>query len=266
VADSISMAEPRSFPDVIVDTAYHKLMAARARANPDTRAEKPRDAIIAGLSLVTEALNYSFSASQLRLERKRGDLTFRLNIQSDRNNVAGQRAAILVHPAIYSRAVSAWSKRHPSEWIRPKTPLPLPFVGSQIGYMGEPKGWMTWDFADPASRRETAEDLAQTIRSRVEPFFAAFDGPVEGIAALPLQPGGVLPEMRAAGILTYLLAHGHKSLALQTLTSYFDARPKDRAEFEAKLHEFAGNGLPEFRSLGVSDLAAFAVATGYPWS
>lgn len=91
------MAEPRSFADIVEFTAKQKLAAACARQHPDATAEKPREAILDGLQMVAEVIaedGYIFSPSGPKFARKCGDLTFQIAIQSDRNNVAGQRAAV----------------------------------------------------------------------------------------------------------------------------------------------------------------------------
>jgi|GEM_PF-1500899 len=262
------MSKPKSFHDIIVDTAVNKNAAAEARRHPDGSAQKPHDAIVAGLTLVADDLaseGYSLSTNRLRLTRKNGDLTFEVGVQSDRNNVAGRLAAIWVHPAIYSKKVTAWARRHSSEWIRPAASFPVSFFGSQIGYFGKPKGWLDWNFADPAERRAVADDLIDAIRDRVLPVFSAFEGSADDIAAL-VHRDWPIPEGILMGILTWLLAHGHRALAEETLLQYLAVRPKVRADFDELVSVFAVKGLPEFRTLSTSDLAAFAVATGFPWT
>lgn len=258
------MAEPRALSDLIVATAHQKAAAAQARLSPDSLAEKPRDAILAGLRLVGDALagdGYTLVPSGPKLIRKHGDLTFQLNIQSDRNNVAGRRAAIWVHPAVYSRSFTAWSRNHNSEWIRPNAPFPLPFFGAQIGDFCEPRGWMEWDFADMATRDLAAGDLVRTIRDNVFPVFATFDGPIECIATLADRDW---PP--PAHILGYLLSQGQGEHAEKALNRYLAGRPEIEAQFHLLLGKFVIEGLPPFRGLGAQDLAAFAVATAYPWS
>ena len=112
-----------------------------------------------------------FSPSGPKFARRCGDLTFQISIQSDRNNVAGQRAAIWVHASVYSRAFTAWAKKHSSEWVRPKASFPQPVFGSQLGYLCKPSGWMEWDFADKSKRRSVADDLIASIRSGAYPIF-----------------------------------------------------------------------------------------------
>jgi len=257
------MAEPGALSDLIVATAYQKAAAAQARLNPDPLAEKPRGAILAGLRLVADALagdGYTLGPSGPKLVRKRGDLTFQLSIQSDRNNIAGCRAAIWVHPAIYSRSFTAWSRNHDSAWIRPNAPFPLAFFGAQIGDFCQPRGWMEWDFADAATRDVVADDLVRTIRDNIFPIFAVFDGPMAGIAALADRDW---PP--PACLLGYLLSQGEGEAAEKALNRYLAERPRVEAQFQSLLRKFAAEGLPASRDLGAADLAAFALATGYPW-
>lgn len=120
---------------------------------------------------------------------------------------------------------------------------------------------MEWDFADAATRNVVADDLVRTIRSNVFPIFAIFDGPMEDVAALADRDWP--PPDR---ILGYLLSQGQGEVAQMALNRYLAERPKAEVQFHALRRKFAAEGLPAFRDLGVADLAAFAVATAYPWS
>lgn len=254
------MAEPRSFVDLVAATARQKLVAAKARHNPNVMAEKPREAILDALNMVGEALarhGFAFLPSGPKFSRRNGDFSFEITIQSDRNNVAGQRAAIWVHAFVYSKSLSAWRKEHPSDWIRPKAPFPVPVFANQLGYLCDPSGWVEWDFADKPERRLIADDLIASIRTGAFPLFEIFEGPTEGIAAIANRDWPS-PE----GILSYLLSGGHVSLANETLETYFDKRPKFRRDFVQIYRQFLEQGLPTFRAAIPHDLAAFAVATG----
>jgi hypothetical protein len=255
------MADPHSFADMIALTAKQKLAAARARQNPDATAEKPREAILDGLQTVGEVIaedGYIFSPSGPKFVRKCGDLGFQITIQSDRNNVAGQRAAVWVHAFVYSRRYTAWSKKHSSDWIRPNAPFPLPVFATQLGYLCEPSGWVEWDFADKVKRQVIAGDLTAAIQAGAYPLFATFEAGVEEVARLA-QQDWPSPE----GILSYLLSTGHRELADETLRRYLHQRPDLKSRFERFNREFAEHGVPKYREGGVHDLAAFAVATGY---
>lgn len=254
------MAEPLSFADLVAATARQKFAAAIARQNPDVAAEKPREAIFDGLQIVGDAIaadGFSFMRSGPKFSRKSGDLIFQIAIQSDRNNVAGQRAAIWVHVGVYSKSLTAWRKNHPSDWIRPKAPFPIPVFGNQLGDLCDSAGWVEWDFADKAKRRSVADDLITSIRAGAYPLFAVFQGPIGGLAALSDRDWPP-PE----GVLSYLLSLGRAPLATDLLRSYLDKRPKFRRDFERFYEQFSEMGLPPYRAAIPHDLAAFAVATG----
>lgn len=255
------MADPHSFADLVVAGARQKLAAAQARQNPNVTAEKPREAIFDALNMVGEDIGtqgFSFKPSGPKFSRKHGDFSFEIRIQSDRNNIAGQRAAIWVHVAVYSKSLNAWRKQHPSHWIQPKAPFSIPIYANQLGYLCDPSGWVEWDFADSARRRAVANDLIASIRNGAFPLFAIFEGAPEGIAAISDQDWPS-PE----GVLSYLLSVGCGSLASATLQTYLDKRPEFRHDFKGFYREFLENGLPPYRA-GVShDLAAFAIATDF---
>lgn len=258
------MVEPRSFADILASTAKQKLAAAHARRNPNSTAEKPRDAIIQGLQIVGGAIaedGYVFSPSGMKYVRKCGDFSFHIEIQSDQNNIAGQRAAIWVHPSVYSRTFNAWKKKHPSDWIRPATPVPLPLFINQLGYLCDPADWTEWDFSDPSQRRHVAEDLVASIQKGAFPLFSLFEAGAHEIASLT-ERDWPTPEQ----VLGYLLATGHASLAGESLQQFLYQRPAFREKFEQLYQEFLREGIPEYRGQDAHNLAAFAVATGYPWN
>lgn len=254
------MAEPRSFADLVAATARQKLAAANARQNPDVGAEKPREAIFDALKLVEDAISeqgFAFTPSGPKFSRRDGDFTFEIYIQSDRNNVAGRRAAIWVHTNVYSKSLTAWRKKHFSEWIRPKASFPIPIFGNQLGYLCDPSGWVEWDFADKDKRRSTADDLIASIRKGAFPLFKIFEGSPEEIAAISDQDWPP-PE----GVLSYLLSIGRVRLANETLQKYLDKRLEFRRDFEKFYRKFSEQGLPAYRADIPHDLAAFAAATG----
>ena len=254
------MARPRSFADLVAATARQKLAASNARQNPIVAAEKPREAIFDALKMVGESIGaqgFALTPSGPKFSRRNGDSTFEIKIQSDRNNVAGQRAAIWVHTSVYSKSSTAWRKKHLSDWIRQMAPFPIPVFVTQLGYLCDPSGWVEWDFADKTRRRAIADDLIASIQKGAFPLFTIFEGSPEEIAAISDQDWPP-PE----GILGYLLSIGCVSLANETLQDYLDKRPKFRRDFEKFYCEFSELGLPPYRAAIPHDLAAFAVATG----
>jgi len=62
-----------------------------------------------------------------------------------------------------------------------------------------------------------------------------------------------------------LAVKGNTALATRTMKEYCDARLDFKAKFEALRHQFELEGLPSYRSATPHDMAAFAVATGFPW-
>ena len=264
ITDEALMASPRSFRDIVLATARQKLVAAQARNNPNLMAEKPRAAIFEALHIIGNAIaldGFVLVHSGPKFTRRNGDFTFEIRFQSDRNNVAGQRAAVWVHVAVYSKSLTAWRKKHSSEWIRPKTPFPLSLFGTQLGYLCNPSAWEEWDVADKAKRGLLAEQLIASIRAGAYQLFSTFGGPIEGIAAIS-DHDWPPPE----GVLSYLLSSGHSTLATETLRDYLDKHPDFCCQFEPLYQKFTEHGLPTFRTAMPHDLAAFAVASGYPWS
>lgn len=264
IIDFGSMPSPPSFVDLVAATARQKIAASQARNNPNAMAEKPREAIFDALHMVGNAIasdDFAFVPSGPKFARRHGDFTFEITIQSDRNNVAGQRAAVWVHAAVYSKSLTAWRKKHSSEWIRPKAPYPLALFANQLGYLCDPYAWLEWDFADKTKRGSVAEQLIASIRTGAYSLFSTFEGPIQDIASIADHDWSP-PE----GILSYLLSSGHTDLADKILRHYLEKRPDFRHQFEQLYRQFTEQGLPSYRTSIPHDLAAFAVATGYPWS
>lgn len=210
--------------------------------------------------MVADALaadGYAFLRSGPRFVRKCSDFSFEISIHSDHSNVAGLRAAISACVLVYSRTLAAWRKNHPSHWIRLNT---TPLFTSQLGYLCKPAGWMEWDFAHKAERSAFVDDFVATVRTGAFPLFSTFEGPIEGLGA---TEGNNQAPAEAA--LSYLLATGHVELGKKALSRYFDRKAELRSQFEQLFHQFSAQGLPSYRASDAHNLAAFAVATEYPW-
>lgn len=254
------MAKPLSFPELVDAIAQQQRAAGAARQNPVVGAEKPKEAILDALGVVADAIGadgYVFLRSGPRFARKCNDFTYELSIHSDSNNVAGKRAAIWAYAIVYSKRMAAWRKNHSNNWVRSNT---TPLFTCQLGYLCEPTGWMEWDFANRAARSVVIDDFIATIRTGAFPLFSTFEGPVEGFVDIADKN-----QARPESALSYLLATGHVELAEKTLSRYLDSKADLRAQFEKLFRQFSEQGLPPFRASDVHCLAAFAVATEYPW-
>jgi hypothetical protein len=118
-----------------------------------------------------------------------------------------------------------------------------------------------WDFADPSRRPKVADNLAAAIRRDAGAFFAVFEGAI--VDRAPVYLNDIYsPE----GILAYLLAIGEPKNAYSLMRDYLDRFPKFKPQFERDRQAFLANGLPQFPKSTPHDLAAFSVATGYPWA
>lgn len=254
------MAKPLSFSELVDATAQQQRAAGQARQNPVVGAEKPKDAILDALSAVADAIapdGYAFLRSGPRFTRKCNDFNFVISIHSDHNNAAGQRAAISAYALVYSKVLAAWRKKHPSNWARLNT---TPLFTRQLGYLCKPAGWMEWDFANKAVRSAIVDDFIATIRTGAFPLFSIFEGPIADFAITD-DNNQAPPE----ALLSHLLATGHVELAEKTLSRRLDRKEELRAQFEKLFHQFSEQGLPPCRASDAHNLAAFAVATGYPW-
>ena len=152
------MSKSLSFGAAIVATAKQKRDAALARSSP-LGAEKPGDVILRTCEAIADRLKgdgFSFVKSGRTLKRVRGDLVFLIWFQSDRNNIAGRRAAVWIHAGV---------KKRGGRFID----------GGQIGNLLPQKTWMEWDFADETAREGEIDDAVAAIKRIILPFFARFD-------------------------------------------------------------------------------------------
>jgi hypothetical protein len=153
------MSKSLSFGDVIVATAKQKRDAARARWSL-VDADKPRDVILRACEMIADQLRddgFSFVKSGPKLKRVDGDHVFSILFQSDRNNIAGRRAAVWIHAGVQNKGRA--------EFID----------GGQIGNLVPQKTWMEWDFADESARQSEINDAVAAIKRIILPFFAQFE-------------------------------------------------------------------------------------------
>ena len=153
------MSKSLSIGDVIVAMAKQKRDAARARSAP-IAAEKPRDVILRACQAIGDKLaedGFSFVKSGPKLKRVRGDQVFTIIFQSDRNNIAGRRAAVWIHAGVQNAGNATF------------------IGGGQIGNLQAKPTWMEWDFADASTREGEIEDAVAAIRRIILPFFDQFE-------------------------------------------------------------------------------------------
>jgi len=154
------MSKFLSFNDAILATANQKRDAAQARSLP-AAAERPRDVILRACEMIAGQLKedgFSFVRSGPKLKRVRRDRVFSIMFQSDRNNIAGKRAAIWIHAGVQNAGSTTF------------------IAGGQIGNLLPEPTWMEWDFADESARDREIDDAVAAIRRIILPFFATFQG------------------------------------------------------------------------------------------
>jgi hypothetical protein len=225
--------------------------------------DQPQDAIRSALQLVAAELandGFAFVPSRPKFVRRSGDLSFEVHFQSSRWNTTGHIATVVASIGIFSKIYTRWCRQHSSEWIRPKAPFPLPFLGAHLGYVRNPREWIDWDFADPRMRAQRAAELTSEIRAAY-PIFAVAERGFPTLEDIML-----CLEHSPEGMIEYLLASGRSETATLAFDRYLDTVPGLRKDFEKHRAKFARNGLPDSRGGPFRDLAAFAVAAGYPWA
>ena len=253
------MVKSLSFIEVLTATAKQKAEAAKARAHPDPTAIKPKDVISDACAVIADHMKgdgFTYLKSGPRLKRVQGDITHEIYFQSDRNNIAGRRAAVWIHAAVSSRKLARWRSTHPSTWVRLESPQAGRIVGAQIGNLTTPHGWMEWDFAYEAKRQGLINDAVEAIRRIILPFFALFEDPGRSIEALIHYD---LPWQ--VSLLEYALSSLGKEAAEKFGRTFLHQNAQLLEHFETAYAEFAESQPPRARGQLDRDLAALAVET-----
>lgn len=252
-----AMAKAFSFEGLVSATARQKAEAAAARSTA-TAAEKPRDVILAACEAIAADLKsdgFSFSRSVPKLRRTEGDFTFTVLFQSDRNNIAGKRAAVWIHAGVDSAKLAKARRSNPMPWGGDDGPDSGAVTGGQIGNLLANPTWMEWDFANQETRQSEIRDAISAIRNIILPFFALFDDP-HGAVELLVQRSGLWPS----SLIQYAkVAVGHEA-AEAAGNSFLKCNPLIRQHYDEALARFKKDGLPTYRTDNGSDLAAIAVA------
>ncbi len=255
------MPKSLSFSEAVIATAHQKRDAAASRASSNTGLEKPRDVILAAIAQIAAQLEtdgFVFYKSGPRLKRVRGDLTHEIMFQSDRNNIAGQRAAVWIHGVVTSRKLADWRRKNAHPWLRREGAQAGWIIGGQIGNLGPAPSWMEWDFADPVTRPVEIDDAVTAIRRIMLPFFELFDDPAAAVDILIHHQ--VCPQK---SLLEYAIAVLGKQAAETALLSMLAAQPAFRARFDAGRAKFVRAGLPRFSGDTANDLAGLWLAAEF---
>jgi len=162
--------------EMIVTTAAEKRAAGKARrAGPAPGAEPPRQVYMAALERIAQAFaprGFRFARSGPHLTRVDGATRFRILFQADRNNVAGEHVRFWIHAGVENAEAERWLAG--SEW--PFTPT-AQLGGGQIGNLRSPRGWWSWEIADPATRTARVDDAIAQIEAVILLFFERLSDP-----------------------------------------------------------------------------------------
>jgi hypothetical protein len=248
------MAKPLNFAEQLVRTAQQKLAAATARNNPAIGAEKPRDVILAACAAMGDHLagdGFAFRKSGPCFKRRLGDFTHEIHVQSDRNNIAGQRAAIWIHASISSGHMAAWRRDNPMPWNAADKAGLARITGGQIGNLLPHPDWMEWNFADDRRRQAVIDHALSTIGRIALPFFALFDQPDVAVSELLHRPALWQPF-----IIEYALATLGPDAAAHAMADYLQANPVIHARYRGALTRIKRNGPEPYRGDMADELAA----------
>lgn len=205
--------------------------------------EPPRDAINAGLELVSKLMepdNYVLRRRQMDMRRVDDDLTFIIRFKADRHNREGVQASVWMYLRVESKGLTAWRRAHPSDWIRSRDiKEPGLVLDVQVGNLCMNGRWPRWDFARPAARPRVSLDAATTIRNCALPLFESF-GDLERCVPSLMK----IPAVARTPLLEYALSRDRGDLAEREIAALLKARRPFNRRFRAKLSEYAKEGPP----------------------
>jgi hypothetical protein len=251
------MAKALSFPGLVSATARQKAEAARARS-AGSAAEKPKEVILSACEAIAADLKadgFSFAKSGPKLKRVQGDLTFTVAFQSDRNNIAGKRAAVWIHAGVTSEKLAKARRSHPMPWGGDDGPGAGAVTGGQIGNLLAEPTWMEWDFAQQDTRQSEIDDAIGAVRRIILPFFALFDDPASAVELLIHRPA-----LWPTSLVQYANVAVSREAAEAAGNAFLKCNPPIRERFDEALAKFKRSGLPAYHTDIGSDLAAIAVA------
>jgi hypothetical protein len=177
-----SESEPHRFHTVhdgrpTLQDRFEEILAAKQRAvkarqtPPPESAEVPRAVFAAACAEIGRELGgdgFRYLPSTFKCSKRSGDLTFELQMSSDRYNVAGEHVLLRVGAIVKSRRFKDWQKQ---------TGLTNPnaiVASGQIGYLGPELLELVWELADPDSRPAVIQGIVEAIRELAFPWFELY--------------------------------------------------------------------------------------------
>lgn len=255
--EQAAVAKALSFRRLVSATARQKADAASARSTGSS-AEKPKKVILSACEAMAADLKadgFSFAKSGPRLKRVQEDLTFTVGFQSDRNNIAGRRAAVWIHAGITSDKLAKARRSHPMPWGGDEGPGAGAVTGGQIGNLLAEPTWIEWDFANQETRQSEIDDAIGAIRRIILPFFALFDDPPSAVELLIHRPA-----LWPTSLIQYAKVAIGNEAAEAAGSTFLKCNPAIRERFHEAIAKFKRDGLPAYRTDIGSDLAAIAIA------
>ncbi len=161
---------------------------------------------------------FRYLASKRLYRAEKNGLTYEVSFQSSQWNRAGRHVDMRMYAIVRSAELKAIRQsKQPQEFARDDA------AGGLAHNLADEYADVSWEFADPATRQDTVNDLIDFIRTVVLPYFARFEDRAALVAQLVSTglPGFIFPRDEVE--LAYCF--GGQAAAQAVLDRFLRARP-----------------------------------------
>lgn len=230
----------RHLGDVIVDVAFRKHRAARARRAGSPVATPPPKEVFAEacaeLASELEKDGFRYAKSGPHATQRSAGLIHTIFFGTSHHNVRGEHVALELAAGVRSPGLKRWRLLRAHPYRETDT-----VAGGMIHLLGTEHAYLQWDLADPGTRRETIADVLAAIREVILPWFDHFRDPAETARE---SAEGWIPEFGLADSVEFALCFGTREQAQQILDRFGRRRP-DLIEPAVEAYEkFRSDGMP----------------------
>lgn len=216
---------------------------------PDARPAELYKAACRLIAGTFEPLGYQYAASGPHMTRRAGQTTFRVGFQTSFNNTAGVSVELRVSADVYSRAFESW---------RESVPHPVSTggwtAGGLIHLLAPGQSWQSWNLVNAGGTRAVIEEIINTIKARVLPYFAIFENPEHVITELRKRD---IPAFDPATAVEYALCFGGREAGQAVLSRWLNDNPRFLAGAREARLSYEKNGYPDYTE------TAFAPRAGW---
>jgi hypothetical protein len=228
----VTRDDPKTFEDVVLDTARRKRDAAAFRkSGKPTGVEESRDVYRNACKTIAghfELLGFKYRKSHPHFFRNDELFEYRVTFQTSRNNVPGRHVQLWMHASVHCAKLELWRKSQ-------VVPNPrADYVAGGMVHLLTNQPMIQWELADLTTRDSVVADVVEFIRDVVLPFFDQFNDVESLLADLPKRPYSHAFPLRDS--VEFALSLDDRQAAQRILDRFLRDRP-DLLDDVAKVEE-----------------------------